>query len=369
MRFPERFMLLAGVALTIAGGLMLERIITEPEVRATAVRVAAALAVLYLIGAGASIHRVDWLWMIARAGAMALVLLFGRRHVGIALVAFTLADLLPLEPDLMPRKPRQFFQPPPVASELARPSDGYRVFFEPEWNNGSVARRYFSDPSVVYDVVRAGMFPRLPAAFGFRTVFEIDVDRTNLAHTEELTRDMWAVRAAGRRDWADVFMTMANAGYRAAYRPPPNGEPVVFVPIGDHSRYSFADEIVSGGDFVAHLVRERHSPHAAYAAIAPFAPAPGVVERVDEHSHRVTLDVSAPAQAFLVASNTFDDHWRASIDGARVPLVRTNVAFQGVVVPAGRHRIELRYVNHAITAGAIVSILALLAAGLWRRVD
>jgi hypothetical protein len=357
MRFPERFAVLSGVALTIAAGLALERIIAEAVVRTTVLRVASAIAVAYAFGAMVSAHRIEWVWMIVRVALLILVLLFGRRRLGFALVVFTLVDLLPLEPELMPRKPREFFTPPPVARELARSSDGYRIFFEPEWNNGPIARNYFSDRRSVYDVIRAGMFPRLPAAFGFHTVFEADIDRTNLVHTEELTRAMWAVRAAGRRDWAEIFATVANVEYRAAFRPPPSAEPIIFVPIGHHPRYWFADEIVRGDDFVS-----AHSVHAAHVDIAPFAPVPGVIRNIDERSNRVALDVTASGRSFLVASNTFDDHWRATIDGRRVPLLRTNIAMQGMVVPAGGHHIELAYVNPWIFIGAAISVLALLTA-------
>jgi hypothetical protein len=201
------------------------------------------------------------------------------------------------------------------------------------------------------------MFPRVPAAYGFRTVFEADIDRTNLVQTEELTRAMWAVRAAGRRDWAEIFATIANVEYRAAFRPPPSAEPIIFVPIGHHPRYWFADEIVRGDDFVS-----PHSLHAAHAGIAPFEPAPGIIRNIDERSNRVTLDVASSAASFLVAANTFDDHWRATIDGRRVPLLRTNIAMQGVVVPAGEHRVELTYMNPWIAAGAAISVLALLTA-------
>jgi len=45
----------------------------------------------------------------------------------------------------------------------------------------------------------------------------------------------------------------------------------------------------------------------------------------------------------LVLAQPWAPGWRARIDGAPAPLVRTNIAGLGVVVPAGRHTVELDY--------------------------
>jgi hypothetical protein len=155
---------------------------------------------------------------------------------------------------------------------------------------------------------------------------------------------------------------MSNVCVLAALRPYPNRQPVTFVPVPCTPRYWFADEIVSGGDFVTHLTREKHSRRAAYAVIAPFTPAGGEVRHVDERANRVTIDVRTAGNAMLVASNTYDEHWRATIDGEPVALVRTNVAYQGLVVPSGAHRVVIEYRNGIIAAGAGISLIAIAAA-------
>ncbi|HEX3109630.1 MAG TPA: hypothetical protein VHU41_11100, partial [Thermoanaerobaculia bacterium] len=52
-------------------------------------------------------------------------------------------------------------------------------------------------------------------------------------------------------------------------------------------------------------------------------------------------------------------YWSATIDSQKVPIVPTNVAFQGVVVPAGTHTIELRYRNPLIGISGAVTLLTL----------
>jgi uncharacterized membrane protein YfhO len=57
---------------------------------------------------------------------------------------------------------------------------------------------------------------------------------------------------------------------------------------------------------------------------------------------------------------------RAWLDGSEVPVQRTDLAFSGVFVPAGSHRVELRYIPTSFEWGLAVSVVTLLAwLGLW----
>jgi uncharacterized membrane protein YfhO len=65
-------------------------------------------------------------------------------------------------------------------------------------------------------------------------------------------------------------------------------------------------------------------------------------------------------------------YWRITIDGRRVPPIVTNIAYQGIVVPAGRHRVQMVYINDLVRTGGVISIsgaalLALLAIVPRRR--
>ena len=40
--------------------------------------------------------------------------------------------------------------------------------------------------------------------------------------------------------------------------------------------------------------------------------------------------------------------WIAEIDGKRVPILRADVLFRGVEVPAGRHRVVFRFVPFSL---------------------
>jgi uncharacterized membrane protein YfhO len=51
--------------------------------------------------------------------------------------------------------------------------------------------------------------------------------------------------------------------------------------------------------------------------------------------------------------------WRASIDGARVPLHRANAAFLAVLVPAGDHDVRLVYRPTSFLRGRAISLATL----------
>lgn len=92
----------------------------------------------------------------------------------------------------------------------------------------------------------------------------------------------------------------------------------------------------------------------------------GTVRVVDYRSPRLVLEVASPQRAFLVTSEAHYPGWRAFLDGVETPIAMTNAAFRGLPVPAGRHRVEMRFEPKILAGSALVSIagLALLAAGV-----
>jgi len=83
----------------------------------------------------------------------------------------------------------------------------------------------------------------------------------------------------------------------------------------------------------------------------------------------IELETVSTAAAFLVLSEIDYPGWRASVDGAPAPLLRTNYVLRGVAVPAGTHRVRLAFRPWLPIAGAAISAataLALAAAGVWR---
>jgi hypothetical protein len=58
---------------------------------------------------------------------------------------------------------------------------------------------------------------------------------------------------------------------------------------------------------------------------------------------RLELDVDAPMMAFIVLADAWLPGWSVAVDGARAPLFRVDHLLRGVAVPAGSHRVTMRY--------------------------
>src|SRR5436305_690275 len=98
-----------------------------------------------------------------------------------------------------------------------------------------------------------------------------------------------------------------------------------------------------------------------YIAAEPFAPASARVTRMRETANSTMIDVVSTGRAFLVASVTGHRYWSATIDGNPAPLIATNIAYQGLIVPAGTHTIAMQYRNPLVPIGAAITLLTLIA--------
>jgi hypothetical protein len=83
----------------------------------------------------------------------------------------------------------------------------------------------------------------------------------------------------------------------------------------------------------------------------------------------VVADVEAPAPGFVFLSEPHYPERRAFIDGQEVPSVTANVAFTAVPVPAGRYRLELRYVPTSFRLGLGVAVLTIVGWVAARRIQ
>jgi hypothetical protein len=82
-------------------------------------------------------------------------------------------------------------------------------------------------------------------------------------------------------------------------------------------------------------------------------------------AHRNEFTVEADQPALLTVAQTYYPRWQAFIDGKPTRLWRGNFAYQAVEVPAGRHVVELVYVDTAFHIGAAVSSVTLALLAVW----
>jgi len=100
---------------------------------------------------------------------------------------------------------------------------------------------------------------------------------------------------------------------------------------------------------------------------------PGSISVLKEYSAERRFRVATDAPAYLVLAETWYPGWSATVNGAPAPILRANLAFQAVAVPAGESEVVFRYrindfgVGVAISAGALIATLMLLLGGRVRR--
>jgi hypothetical protein len=112
------------------------------------------------------------------------------------------------------------------------------------------------------------------------------------------------------------------------------------------------------------LVEARPEELSALELAAPGggAEAAGGSARVVAYGpNHLAVETESGRAGVLVVSEIFYPGWEADVDGEARPVLLTNYLLRGVAVPAGRHRVEMRYRAPAARTGAIISALTVAA--------
>jgi hypothetical protein len=89
---------------------------------------------------------------------------------------------------------------------------------------------------------------------------------------------------------------------------------------------------------------------------------------VSENPNRLEIRIDTSESGWLVISDTWYPGWRASVDGADVPVVRANYLFRAVPVSAGEHQVVFSYQPASFYAGLVLLLLvASILVISWRR--
>lgn len=132
-------------------------------------------------------------------------------------------------------------------------------------------------------------------------------------------------------------------------------------------RYRLVGEVRRMADLAesASLVQQRAFDPASEAiaeGIELHLGSTGTVRVVRETRQAITVDTATDGPSFLVTSEAHYPGWEARIDGADAPIFYANVAFRGIPVPAGRHRVEMVFRQRGLRNAAAIS---LAAGGFW----
>jgi hypothetical protein len=296
----------------------------------------------------------------------------GRAPAALLLCGLLAADLVWAGRELVPTMPIARVATPPTYLEPLLKDPGAHLLFD----QASLDRR-FDRNELLRD-------PPGPAEWGLHTTLENDFDLTHLRWTYRAMEAFWqAVRLdrsllgplLQRRGVTDMVRFVPGARWEngRVVSPRPGQLPVELVSSRQTRPFAFAAarvELVSGTEGWIAGVRRLGRAAADSACVEaadlprfPGPPAPAEVQVVERRPMRVRLAVDArgPGPSFVAINQTWDDGWSATIDGAPAPLLRTEIALSGIVVPPGRHDVRLAYGDPFVDLGLSLSLCAAVA--------
>ncbi|MGH2354509.1 MAG: YfhO family protein, partial [Chloroflexota bacterium] len=102
-------------------------------------------------------------------------------------------------------------------------------------------------------------------------------------------------------------------------------------------------------------------PAAALPPVDPVdAGGPTRQARIVRYSaQEVEIETEADGAALLVVTDSYYPGWRATIDGRPAPVLRANLLFRGIPLPAGAHRVRLWFDPLSVKLGFGLSVIAL----------
>lgn len=79
--------------------------------------------------------------------------------------------------------------------------------------------------------------------------------------------------------------------------------------------------------------------------------------------HSIKFDVTATGNNLLLLSEMYYSNRKAFIDGKETELIKTNYAFSSVIIPKGKHTLEIKYIDKAFETGKTISLILSILVG------
>lgn len=77
-------------------------------------------------------------------------------------------------------------------------------------------------------------------------------------------------------------------------------------------------------------------------------------------SGMVVLDVETKSDGFLVMTDTFFPGWEAFIDGVKTKIYKVDIAFRGIEIPSGKHKVIFKYRPFLLKESSVISCFSFL---------
>ena len=423
LRYPEKFVILAVLALAVAGVLGWQRLLDERQagrrqaadlpLAVALVVLATALSLALLLGwqpAAAGwlvqtygspgtttadqgaialyLRRESWDAVITAAAVAVLLALCrwrrpSRRLLEVLAILLLAADLWHYGHGLLKTLPASVYRdPPPLAAALLPVQS--RIFTEetPAGQRRSLMWSGGDPSSRITRTYVARLDPYVGLLWDIPYAFDVDFDMMltgwaekseNLLRTEALEPPM-AYRYLGVWNVGTLLRPLTEREEVEALDDPGATPKRTLANAAVLPRFRFVPRITFHPSHAEALAAARagrwqvgrndHCVRAGRpAATASYARPPRVLGIEDEGGH-IELRYRAEEGAFFVAAMTYDRGWRASLDGKPAATYPTAACQLGVVIPRGEHLLVLEYREPLLVPGAAVSLIALVTAAL-----
>jgi uncharacterized membrane protein YfhO len=97
------------------------------------------------------------------------------------------------------------------------------------------------------------------------------------------------------------------------------------------------------------------APATGAAPARPVANSGDQAEVVTYEPERVVVRTQSGSGGYLVLADSYYPCWEATVDGRTTPILRANLMFRAVELPAGEHQVEFVYRPHLVRIGAEIS--------------
>ena len=156
-----------------------------------------------------------------------------------------------------------------------------------------------------------------------------------------LDRPIEDVPHLARRPVADVLLAGPRAWIYRLHDAAPRLKFTTRVQVADADALRADGQLLNSPSPDRVLIDDGTPPTRSYGA-TPNADA-GTAQIVAWRNDRVEIEADSASGGMLVLHDTYYPGWVAEIDGRAAPILRADVLFRGVEMPAGRHRVVFRF--------------------------
>ncbi len=417
LRYPEKFIVLAVLALVIAGILGWQRLLDERDagrpqaadlplamaliVLATALLLTAQLywaprtAIWFIIShtsafvpaadrdlALAYLKGEGWAAILTALAVVALLLLCrwrrpSRRLLEVSAVLLLAADLWHYVHSLPQTLPAEVYRTPPALAATILPVRN-RIFAQEAKPGVPMIFRRRGDVRALYTRTLVTLEPYAGLLWRIPYAFDTDYDRmltgwgrrSEDVLRAEVARPQMMYRYLGVWNVGTVLLQKSFREQVAALKDPAamplrkvNNTYVLprfrFTPRATfHPSHAAAVAAARAQGWA--VSRDEHCVRPGPPATLSYRRPPRLLEITDQGG-RIEVRYRAEEGAFFVAAMTYDRKWQAAVDGRLLPAYPTAACQLGVALPPGEHRLVLQFREPALVPGAVLSLLALAA--------